>query len=86
MRQAKLLFGETDQVRGEDDAAGMAGPVIDIQCGVELSQVRVTTVTENTLHEIQVTDQVAGCKETDFHGFFRILAGYFGTHDGSQQK
>ncbi len=80
--QAEFLLGQSDQVRGEDDAAGVSGPVLHVQAGVALGQMGIAAIAEDALHEIQVADQVARREEADFHGLFRLPAGHPGQTTG----
>ena len=63
----EFLLGEPGQVRREDDAAGVAGPVLDVEPGVVLGQVRVAGVAEDRLDEVEVADQAARGEEADLH-------------------
>ncbi len=74
MRQAQVLLPDAHQVRRQDDAAGVAGPVQRIERRVVFRQVRIAAVAENALHEIEVADQAAGREKPDFHGLFRVAA------------
>ena len=85
-RQAELLLGEPGEVRGEHDAAGMAGPVLDVEGGVVLRQVGVARIAEDRLDEVEVADQAAGSEEADFHRLLRADAGYLGTDDRPQEQ
>ena len=84
--QAQLLLGQGGQVRGEDDAAGVAGPGLRGQGGVVLRQVGVAAVAEDALDEVQVGDQTAGGDEADLHGALGGEAGDLGHDDGAQQQ
>ena len=84
--QAQLLLGQGGQVRGEDDAAGVAGPGLRGQGGVVLRQVGVAAVAEDALDEVQVGDQAAGGDEADLHGALGGEAGDLGHDDGAQQQ
>ena len=84
--QAQLLLGQGGQVRGEDDAAGVAGPRLRSQGGVVLRQVGVAAIAEDALDEVQVGDQAAGGDEADLHGALGGEAGDLGHDDGAQQQ
>ena len=47
MRQAERGFIHTDQVRRQDHAAGVAGPVRDVESGVVFGQVRIAGIAED---------------------------------------
>ena len=83
--QAELLLGEgADEVRREDHAAGVAGPVPGIERGVVLRQVRITRVAEDALHEIQVADQVPRHEEPRLHPLLGDEARHLRTDDRAE--
>ena len=67
VRQAGGFLGHLRQMRRENDAAGVAGPMFHVQAGVVLRQDRIAAVAEDALDEIQVADQAARREETDLH-------------------
>ena len=85
-REAEFLLREGDEMRGENDATGMAGPVLGIEAGVVVRKVGVSGISEDAFHEIQVGDEVARGEKADFHGFFRGNAGNFRSNDGAQEE
>ena len=56
-------------MRREDDAAGVAGPMLDIEAGVVLGQIRIAGVAEDGFDEVEVADQIARREEADLHRF-----------------
>ena len=86
VRQAQFAFGQRDQMRGEHHAAGVPAPVFHVECGVVFRQIGIAAVAEDALDEIQVADQVAGRKETDFHAFLRRHAGNRRADHRAQQQ
>ena len=67
-RQADGFFGHLRQVRRENHAAGVAGPMFAVERGVIFRQQRITPVFKNGFNKIQITYEAARHKETDFHG------------------
>ena len=65
MREPDCLFGELGEVGGEDDAAGMSGPVFRVIGGVILWQMRVAGVAEDAFYEVEVGDEVARSEEAN---------------------
>ena len=84
--QAEFGLGQAHQVGREDDAAGMAGPVGDIEAGVVLGQDRIAGVAEDGLDEIEIAHQAAGGEEADLHRLLRADAGDLGADDGAEQQ
>ena len=83
--QAELLLGEgADEVRREDHASGVAGPVPGIERGVVLRQVRITRVAEDAFHEIQVADQVPRHEEPRLHPLLGDEARHLRADDRAQ--
>src|SRR5690606_16703444 len=70
VRQPELSLGQADQMRGKDDAAGVAGPVADVDSGVIFRQKGVAGIAENALNKVQIADQVAGGKEAHLIALF----------------
>ena len=86
MRQTDLGLAQFRQVRCENDAAAVPGPVIDIEGGVILRQVRVTGIAEDRLDKIQVGHQASGGEYADLHVFRRQHARHFRAHRGTHQQ
>ena len=70
MRQAEILFLQLDQMRGQEDASGMAGPMSDIQSGIIGRISRIAAVTEHAFHKIQICRHGSRRKETYLKRFF----------------
>ncbi len=86
VRQADVLLAEAREVRGEDDAAAVAGPAVHVERGVVPGKVRVARVAEDALHEVQVGDQAAGHEEPHLHALLRRALRHGGAHQRSQQQ
>ena len=71
-----------DQMRRQDHAAGVPGPVHHVERGVVFGQIRIAAVAENALHEIQIADQAAGREEADLHRLCRIACRSAGQTSG----
>jgi hypothetical protein len=84
MRQAEFLFGQVDQVRSQDDAAGVAAPVINVQARVIFRYQRVARVAENRLDKVEIADQRSGGEKTDLHRFFMTVIGHVRPDDRAQ--
>jgi hypothetical protein len=74
-REPQVRLLHPDNVRRDDHAAGVAGPVQSVQRGIVLGQVGIAGISENRFHEIQVAHQRSRRKESDLHGLFRIGSG-----------
>ena len=86
MRQAQFASAQPRQVGGQDHAARMTGPVVDVEGRIVLDQVRVAGIAEDALDEIQVADEIAGREEPDLHRFLGFHARYLGTDHRTQQQ
>lgn len=86
VREADVFFGEPDEVGGEDDGAGVAGPAIDVEAGVIFREEGIAGVAEDGFYEVEVRDEVTGGEEADFHGFLGRDAGDFGGDDGTEEE
>lgn len=84
--EAEFLFAEADEVRGEDDAAGVASPVVGIERGVILGEEGVASVAENRFDEIEITGHRTGGKKAHLHAFFRGETGNLGDDDGPEEE
>ena len=70
MRKSDRFFRSLDQLRREDNAAGVAGPMFGVERGIIFRQNRIAAVSKNAFDEIQIAHEIAGHKKTDFHRFF----------------
>ena len=84
--QTKRLFGQLDQMRREDHATGVAGPMLRIQARVVFRQVGIAAVAENRLHEIEVAHQSARGEKPDLHREFRRKPFNPWQHEGTQKQ
>ena len=57
VRQSEEGLGQTGQVGGEDDAAGVTRPAVDIQGGVVFRQVRVAGIAKDRFDEIEIGNE-----------------------------
>ena len=83
--KAEVFLLQAGQVRRKDDAAGMAGPVQDVQRGVVFGQIGIAAIAEDAFDEIQIADQASGREEARLHGLLRVGAGR-GADDRAQQQ
>src|SRR5271166_5719407 len=83
-RESQLFFGKLRQVRRQDDATGVAGPVFWIQSGIIFREKRVAGVSEDTFNKIEVANEAAGRQESNLHRFFRGESRHFRTNDRPQ--
>ena len=67
------FFVTRDEMRREDHAAGVAGPMLGIERGVVLRQERIAGVAEDALHEIEIADETARREEADLHRLLRDM-------------
>jgi len=86
VRQPRGRLAQLGQVRREDDAAAVPGPVVDIEGGIILRQVRVAGIAEDGLDEIQVGYQAARGEHADLHVFCGQHPRHFRSHRGAQQQ
>ena len=75
MRQTEVFFLHADDVRRQDYAAGVAGPVQAIEGGVVFGQIGIAAVAEDTFDEIEIADQASRHKEPSLHRFRFFIAG-----------
>ncbi len=85
-RQAGVLLGDFCQMRRENDAAGVAGPMVRVQARVIFRQTGIARVAENAFHEIEIADQIARGEEADFHRFFGRKPRHFRADNRAQQQ
>ena len=86
MGKTEVFLFELGELGGEDDAAGVTGPMLGIEAGIVLGKVGVTTVAEDGFYEVEVGDEVPGGKEPDFHALFFGETGDFRAHDGAEKE
>ena len=67
MRQAERGFLHADKMRRENHAAGVAGPVGDVESGVVFGQMRIAAIAEDRFDEIEIADEAAGREEARLH-------------------
>ena len=86
VRKSDLLLRNGRQVRGENHTASLSGPVLDIETRVVVRKVRVASVAENRLDEIQIRYERTRREETNFHSLFHADARHFRADQRSQQQ
>jgi hypothetical protein len=69
VRQADGFFRGLDEMRREDDAAGVAGPMFGVERGIIFRQQRIAAVAKNAFDKIQIAHEISRNKKTDFHRF-----------------
>ena len=67
MREAEFPLGQAIQMRREDDAAGMTGPVFRIERGIIFRQVRIACVAKDAFDEVEICHQRTRNEKTRFH-------------------
>ena len=85
MRQADVLLLHSDEMRGQNHAAGVSGPVLDVERGVVFREVGVASVAEDAFDEIQIAHQAGWGEEADFHCFGDVGLGC-GADQRAQQQ
>ena len=75
--QADCLFTTPHQMRCQNNATGMTGPLVNIQRGIIIREKRVARITKNRFYKIQVGDQATWRKKPGFHGFLWDLSRKF---------
>ena len=83
-RQPEFPFGQPGQMGRENDATGVAGPVLGIEGRVVFRQVRIAGIAEDAFDEIEVGDKGAGDEEAGLHRALRGETRHGGAHDGPQ--
>ena len=84
VRQPEVGLLHPRQVRGEDHRAGVAGPGLRLQRCVILRQVRVATVAEDALDEVEVGHEPAGHDEAGLHALLTHVARHRRGDEGTQ--
>ena len=84
--QSELRFGQPVEMRGENDAARVAGPMRRVQTGIVFRQIRVARVAEDALDEIQIAHQSAGHEKAHLHRLLGGGTGHFRTNHRPQQQ
>mmetsp|Transcript_15288 Transcript_15288/g.38388 ORF Transcript_15288/g.38388 Transcript_15288/m.38388 type:complete len:1218 (+) Transcript_15288:250-3903(+) len=84
--EANVLLLEPDEVGGEDDAAGGAGPVLGVEGGVVLGEVGVVAVAEDGLDEVEVGDHGARGDEADLVALLLGEAVDLGAGEGAEEE
>ena len=84
--QAQILLFQGGEVRGEDHAAGVAGPAAGIQPGIVFRQEGIAGIAEDAFHEVQIAHQHPRGKKADLHGLLRQHSGHLRADDGAQQQ
>ena len=85
-RQAELRFGQSVEVRRENDAPRVARPMFGVQGRIIVRQVRITRVTEDAFDKVQIADQPARDEEAHFHALLRRDPGHFGTNHRPEEE
>ncbi len=73
VRQPQRLLGNPGYMRGNDHAPCVAGPVLDVESGVVLRQIRVAPIAENAFDEIEIAYKTSRSEEANLHGLCGIL-------------
>ena len=73
-------------MRRENHRTGVTRPMLDVQSGIVLWNIRITRVAEDGLDKIEIADQRAWSKKPDFHRLGGSDSYDFGTNDWSQQQ
>ncbi len=84
--QAECFFGELREMRREDDAAGVAGPVLDIEAGVIFGQEGIAGVAEDGFDEIEIGDESTRGRRSGLPWFCGADAGDFRADERAQQQ
>ncbi len=86
MGQAEILFLQGDEVRGEDDATGVAGPVLHIETGVVFRQEGISRVPEDRLDEVEIAHEIARSEKARLHRLFLRESRHFRTDEGAEEE
>ncbi len=73
-------------MRSENDTSRSSGPMVGIQPRIVLGQGRISCVSENTLHEVNVGDATSRNKETDLHSFLGADVGNLGAGKRTEHR
>ena len=84
MRQSQFFFRHLDQVRRENHATGMAGPMLRIQARIIFRKEWIARVSEDGFDEIQIAYQTSRCEEPNLHRLLQSNTRHFRTDGGPQ--
>src|SRR5262249_52981250 len=72
--------------RGEDYTAAVPGPMHHIKRGIIFGKTRISGISKNGLHEVQIARQAAGGEKADLHALRGIDAGRRADQGTDQQR
>ena len=85
-RQSELGLGQLVEVRGQDDAAGVPGPMFGVERGIMVREIRITRIAENALDKVEIANQAARHEEAHLHTFLRRHSGHLGADHRPEQE
>src|SRR5262249_25042840 len=86
IRQARVLLSDSGELRGENYAARVTGPMPGIEAGVVFRQIGIPAIAENVFDEIQVTDEIARSEETNLHPLFGRESRHFRANQRAEKE
>ena len=84
LREPEFFLGGSNEVRRENDATGMPGPMLGVESGIVARKEGVASIAEDRLNEIEIADEIARRKEAHLQSFFADEALYFGDNNRPQ--
>ena len=75
-RKIEHLFGGAGEVRGNNDAPCVSGPIFDVEAGVVFRKERIACISENAFDKIEVGHASPGSKKAHLHGFLPNVSLY----------
>mmetsp|Transcript_106635 Transcript_106635/g.318737 ORF Transcript_106635/g.318737 Transcript_106635/m.318737 type:complete len:666 (+) Transcript_106635:1540-3537(+) len=85
MRKTQVLLLQQLEVRRQDDASGVAAPVLHIERRIVPWEARVPGIAEDGLHKVHVGDHGARRHQPDLHALLLAEAGHLRADHGAQQ-
>ena len=85
-RQAEFRLGQLVEVRGQNDAARVAGPMLGIESGIVVGEIRIARIAENAFDKVEIADQSARHKEAHLHAFLRRHSRHPGADHRTEQE
>ena len=85
-RQSKFRLGQLVEVRSQNDAARVPGPMFGIERGIVIREIRITGIAENAFDKVEIANQAARHKKAHLHTFLRRHSRHLGADHRPEQE